>query len=101
MKLVSPTGADIVGTAELVPGVALLNNSDITRNSDGTYEFEWAGETKLDWDGQTTVTRRVHRVFVDDNGEEFTENELQLVPESDDEEESDDLSGTEEVDEIE
>lgn len=39
-------GEDIQGTVDLVPGVALM-----TVAPDGA--FEWDGETKMTWDGQS------------------------------------------------
>lgn len=38
-------GAQVRGTADLVPGTALVE-----RLEDGSYD--WAGETKMWWDGQ-------------------------------------------------
>lgn len=38
-------GAEVRGTADLVPGTALVQ-----RREDGSYEY--AGETKMWWDGQ-------------------------------------------------
>lgn len=48
-------GAKIYGVCDNVPGTALLSALD-----DGTYL--WAGETKIDWNGQDTPTDADGRV---------------------------------------
>lgn len=87
-KLYAPDGeTPIVGTFERVPGCALLINDGITRNSDGTFEFDYEGETNIYWDEQVTVLRRPEdaskaaapqRVFVDEDGDGWLESELIL-----------------------
>jgi hypothetical protein len=86
-RLLAPNGAEIVGTKELVPGVALIQ--DVKAKPDGGFTFEFAGDTEMDWDGQTTVCKNVGkngapvRVFVDDQGDEWLETDLS-VDEGDD-----------------
>jgi hypothetical protein len=96
--LVSPTGSAIIGTLERIPGIARIDNDgSIERSADGfTFDFEWAGGTDVDWDGQQTIYRKApgelrdapQRVFVDENGEEWLETSLRLADPSEDEEEA-------------
>lgn len=84
MKAISPTGAEIIGTAEVIEAVADISPGSFTRNEKGELEFEYAGYTNLHWNSQKT--RRIHgeRVFVDENSEEWPEDQIKLV-EADDE----------------
>jgi hypothetical protein len=50
-------GEEIMGSADLVPGCALMNVE-----SDGT--FDWAGETEMDWDRQRNVEQDPKRIRV-------------------------------------
>jgi len=52
MQARSPTGSPIVGTADMIPGNALI--SYFERLPDGTLGIEWVGETKVCWNGQQT-----------------------------------------------
>jgi len=81
MKLIAPNGKDIVGTADFVPGTCFLHNDNVTQRADGTYEFAYADETKMDWDGQETRVTCGQRVFVDSDGKTWLERELKLVEE--------------------
>jgi hypothetical protein len=54
MKAFSPTGSPIVGTADLIPGNALIQ--EFHKLPDGTLEIDWASETDVCWDGQFTKT---------------------------------------------
>ena len=75
-KLCAPDGTLITATRELIPGTCDLNPyGDITRNADGTLDFEWCGETEIDWDGQETVEENGERIFIDENGGELREDE--------------------------
>ena len=79
VKLIAPNGCQIAGTLDLVPGLALV--LDVTRMDDGSIEPDWAGETKMNWDGQRTVQRPdehniMRDVYVDDEGNEWLESDL-------------------------
>jgi hypothetical protein len=74
----SPNGTAIEGTLEGVKGKALVE-APYSRRPDGTFDFEWVGETKIWWDEQRTIERDGKRVFVDETGDEFTEDQLELV----------------------
>ena len=59
-------GAAIRGTCDLVPAVALVERDPATG------EFEYSGESKMCWDGQTTETDDVGRWrLICLNGHEF------------------------------
>lgn len=74
----APNGLLIEGTAEWTPGTALL--SDVTRQSDGTLDYDYEGETKMFWDGQITErNRHGETIFVDSDGNEWPESALHLV----------------------
>lgn len=83
-QFVSPTGSPIIGTKELIPGVALV--ASISETGEPEYE----GETDVDWDGQRTVKRDGKILFVDDDGEQWTFDQLTKV--EDDEDGEDDES---------
>lgn len=76
----SPNGSEIVGTAEQV--LATANVSGIDPH---TGEPEYAGDTEIHWDTQVTLTRDRKILFVDDNGDEWTFDQLTMIEGSDDE----------------
>ncbi len=83
MKMMSPKGHEIIGTRDDVPGVCLLINEGIKKPAKGKeVEFQCAGETEMDWDGQ-----RVHRgdngerYFVCNNGDLWLESQIVYVEE--------------------
>jgi len=73
-RLVAPNGCEIKGTLETLSGVALI--FELSRAADGTVNFEYEGETKIWWDEQKTVRRHGNAVFVDTEGNEWTEDRL-------------------------
>lgn len=87
----SPHGTRIIGTLERLPGVALIQQDDVTNGPDGTFALEYAGGTNVDWNAQATVYRQPvgdgkappQRVFVDEDGDEFLEGECHLAEEED------------------
>lgn len=68
----SPTGSPIVGTLECLSGVALLEG--ISATGEPTY----SGDTEIWWEEQRTAEREGKTVFVDNDGFEWTFD--QLVP---------------------
>ena len=73
-QAISPKGHPIIGTYDLIPGCALVRDFSIT--ADGL-EPEYAGETKVYWDGQTTDTNEKGEKFYQcSNGDAWTESEL-------------------------
>jgi hypothetical protein len=73
----SPKGSPIVGTLEIIHGVA-----NCTIHSDGTRTYD--GGTDVDWDSQETVVRDGKVIFVDEDGEEWTFDQLKLEDDEDD-----------------
>ena len=81
MALISPEGTRIIGTLERLSGRAEIVLDSIRANPQGGFTFEYEGTTEVFWDGQETEVRDGERVFLDEEGNEFTENTLRLVPE--------------------
>lgn len=81
MRFVSPNGHQIVGTVERIPGLAQATEYSATG------EPEYDGYTEPYWDGQETVTRDGKILYQDENGDEWTFDELS--PDTDDEDEED------------
>lgn len=79
MDMIAPNGLRIIGTLETIPGCALIMPDTAVTLKDGTFDFEWDGETTVWWDGQQTVKRRKCRVFVDEDYNEWLESELKLA----------------------
>lgn len=69
----SPTGNPIIGTLERLAGVANLTGIDPV-----TQEPEYSGGTTVWWDEQKTVERDGKTVFVDQEGGEWTFDQLVL-----------------------
>ena len=71
MKLAKPKclqcSCRAIGTVDLIPGTALFDAVPTLRRSVG-----WAGETKVCWDGQETITNENGESKVTcDNGHEW------------------------------
>lgn len=90
MRAYSPTGSPITGTFERVSGVSTIHQDSFQMAETGRFDFDYAGETNIDWNSQQTVERGGGRVFVDETDAEWTEDRLILL---DDDEEPVDLSG--------
>lgn len=61
MNAVSPEGNEIIGTLEVIEGVARAEVA-LTRN--GRLKVEFLGDTEVDWNSQTTKTQNGERLFV-------------------------------------
>jgi hypothetical protein len=81
MVLISPEGTRIIGTLEKLSGRGEIDLGSIRANPQGGFTFEYEGTTEVFWDGQETEVWDGERVFLDADGNEFTENTLRLVPE--------------------
>jgi len=81
MALLSPEGTRIIGTLEKLSGRAEIVLDSFRANPQGGFTFEYEGTTEVFWDGQETEVWDGERVFLDEQGNEFTENTLRLVPE--------------------
>ena len=79
MALISPEGTRIIGTLERLSGRAEIVPDSFRANPQGGFTFEYEGTTEVFWDGQETDVRDGERVFLDEEGNEFTENTLRLV----------------------
>ncbi|MCL4722887.1 MAG: hypothetical protein KJZ90_01230, partial [Rhodocyclaceae bacterium] len=77
-KLITKGGEEVTGTYETMPGAAGINLA--TRNSDGTLDIEYAGETDIWWNDQKTVKVNGERQFVTASGKIVPESEVILVP---------------------
>lgn len=78
---ISPTNRPIVSSAEIIPGAARIAPGRFSPSANGEYEFDYDGGTEIDWDGGETVRRQGVRVFFDDQGAEWLENQIKLVDE--------------------
>ena len=74
----SPTGSPIIGTLERLTGRAEISGIDPK-----TGEPEYAGDTELFWDSQETVERDGKAIFLDEDGEEWTFDQLTMVEDDD------------------
>jgi len=72
------TEVTIQGTLETVRGVAYIANP---RMENGKIAFDYEGGTKIWWDEQETVKEDGQRMFVDAEGNEYTEDELVVIEE--------------------
>ena len=81
MALISPEATRIIGTLERLSGRAEIVPDSFRANPQGGFTFEYEGTTEVFWDDQETEVRDGERVFLDEEGNEFTENTLRLVPE--------------------
>lgn len=70
----APNGKEIIATADMIPGNALIQSA--TRGADGKIEVEYAGETKVCWDGQYTETEDGETLYVDEDGQQWKESAL-------------------------
>jgi hypothetical protein len=61
----APTGAEIIGTLEVLSAVAMI--SGIAENG----EVEYAGETNIDWSSQETIRPFGEVIYVDENHDEW------------------------------
>ena len=72
-KLIAPNGMEIRGTLERLTGVALAS---VTRDKNGAVCIEHLGETEIEWDEQKTEFRDGKEVLVDEEGNEWTSDQL-------------------------
>jgi hypothetical protein len=71
MNFLSPNGHAIVGTAETILATARISDIDPE-----TGEPEYEGGTDVHWDTQETLERDGHILFVCEQGEEWTFDQL-------------------------
>lgn len=85
MKAFAPNGLKIVGTLEHIPATSPITLDSFSREEDGKIAFSHVGGTEIYWNEQKTLTRNGLTVFVDEDGEEWTEDQLVLRENADDE----------------
>lgn len=61
MSAVSPEGNEIIGTLEVIEGVA---RAEVSLARKGRLKVEFLGDTEVDWNSQTTKTQNGERLFV-------------------------------------
>ncbi|MHC2249951.1 hypothetical protein [Bradyrhizobium elkanii] len=83
-EYVSPTGSPIKGTKELLTGRCGISGIE----DDGTPVHDGDG-TVIFYDDQVTETKDGKTVFLDDNGAEWTFDQLTPVDEEEDEDDDD------------
>lgn len=69
----SPNGSAIIGTSDMVPATALISGI----NDDGSPEY--AGESQVDWDNQSIKMRDGKILFIDEDANEWTFDQLVKV----------------------
>lgn len=74
---------EILGTLDLVPCRAEVAGA--TRLPDGTLDLEWAGGSEVFWDDQRTVQRQGQDVYLDENGNEYLESEIDVIEDGEEE----------------
>lgn len=77
LEAFSPWGSRIVGSFDTVDVLAKIVTWK-PRAHDGTLDFDYAGESDVDWDSQKTKTHGASRIFVDDQGRPVLEREIVL-----------------------
>ena len=74
------TGSPIVATLEVVHGRCGIANDSFTKRPDGSLQFEDdGGGTDLCWDSAETATDDHGRIFLDRDGEQVAEADVELV----------------------
>ena len=66
VKLIAPTGSEIIGLLTVVPGMVQLVG--VTRPAFGDLVVDTGDETELNWDEQQQVEVNGKAVFVDEDG---------------------------------
>ncbi|TDW20460.1 hypothetical protein EV128_12590 [Rhizobium azibense] len=76
----SPNGSSIVGTSDYVLVTAHIKGI----HDDGTPDY--AGDSKIDWDSQETQLLEGKLLYIDEDGVEWTFDQLTPIEESTDDE---------------
>ncbi|MBG6146093.1 MAG: hypothetical protein RIE06_33530 [Roseibium album] len=81
MKAISPNGTEIVAASELVPAHARLVSRAFNRDTDGSLQFQYdPSGSDMMWDKEFITTNDEGlRVFVDELGQLWTENQIELT----------------------
>lgn len=73
----APNGRQILGTLERIEGRADAVDGTWRKTNQGL-QFDFTGQTEVFWDGQVTAEQNGHKVYLDDEGNEWTEDQLVL-----------------------
>ena len=74
------SGSPIVGTLEVVHGRCGIADDSFTKGPDGSLQFgNNGGGTDLFWDSAETATDDRGRIFLDRDGEQVAEADVELV----------------------
>lgn len=87
MRAISRNGSDIIGRYETCPCRAEILPGSFERSASGKIAFEWLGGTEMFYDAQEPIKKDGQSVFLDENGDEWTEDQITLVDDDDDNEE--------------
>ncbi len=72
----------IVATVERIYGHASLESDGFERNAEsGKIKHVHGGETKMFWDSSETIVEKGHVLYVDDEGNKVTADQIDLVDE--------------------
>lgn len=79
MRAYAPNGNLIVSSKEIIPAAAMIRVDSFRKREDGSIGFEYLGETEKFYDDQTTITNAEGKViFIDADGDEWSEDQLEL-----------------------
>lgn len=85
-NLYSPTGSRIVATRDIVYADAAISDGSAHNTAySGKFDFEYAGGSTINWDSQVTEELEGERLFVDEDGDVWSEDVLELKEETDNE----------------
>ncbi len=76
MKAVSPEGNDIIGTLEVIEGVA---RAEVSLKRNQRLKVEFLGDTDVDWNSQATKTQKGERLFVCSQRKVWRESEVKIA----------------------
>ncbi len=78
----APNGLEITGTLEKLQGRGQITfcSPDEAEEHEGKLSFSWNGGTEIFWDEQKTAQgENGKRIFLDEDGNQWTEDEIILV----------------------
>lgn len=74
-NLYAPNGVLIVGTADVILATATITLGSVKKTETG-FNLEWQG-SDVHWDSQETRTKNGRLIYVDDDGAEWPEDQLE------------------------
>jgi hypothetical protein len=82
LQAFSPDGHLIIGTLDTLTCRADIEFDTWSRGENGNIDFEWAGSSEMFYDEQKTVERDGKRVYLDEEGNDWAEDQLVLRTEA-------------------